>query len=295
MNKYFKNVLTIIFFILTFSFHVFGGVEAIYGIDNRSDVYASRNPLFVNLAKSTAAMVDKMNLKVVGDQTILQARNLGEMYHLCPDQRFRNQPTVAGCSGTLIAPDIIMTAGHCYDLAKETCRENVWVFDYKVDRENQASVSVPNSNIYECEKVLLKEMNVKEGIDHALIKLKRIVEDRNFARIRDGGEIALSTSLVLIGHPSGLPTKIADDGHVLKIAPNYFLTNLDAFTVNSGSGVFNAQTGIVEGILVSGQMDYDGKGQCSSVVNYEMNSGNETVVKVDKLRTFLQSNSLISK
>ncbi len=280
----------IFFFILTFSLHVFGGVEAIYGIDNRTDVYASNNPLFVSLAKSTAAMVDKMNLKVIGDQTILQARNLGEMYRLCPDQRFRNQPTVAGCSGTLIAPDIIMTAGHCYDLAKETCRENVWVFDYKVDRENQASVTVSNSNM----KVLLKEMNIHEGIDHALIKLKRKVEDRNFARLREGGEVSLNTPLVLIGHPSGLPTKIADDGHVLKIAPNFFLTNLDAFTVNSGSGVFNAQTGVVEGILVSGQMDYDGKGQCSSVVNYEMNSGNETVVKLDKLRRFLQSNSLIS-
>lgn len=282
--------MPLIILFLIFSSQAFSGVEAIYGVDNRTDVYASRNPLYVSLARSTAAMVDKMNLKVVGDQTILQARSLGDMYRLCPDQRFRNQPTVAGCSGTLIAPDIIMTAAHCYDLAKETCRENVWVFDYKVDRENQSIVTVSNSSIYECEKVLLKEMNQKEGLDHALIKLKRKVEDRNFAQLRQNGDISLSTPLVLIGHPSGLPTKIADDGHVLKIAPNFFLTNLDAFTINSGSGVFNAQTGEVEGILVSGQMDYDGKGQCSSVANYDMNSGNETVVKIDKLRAFLHSN-----
>lgn len=282
--------MLLIFISILISLKAFCGVEAIYGLDNRVDVFASKNPLFVNLAKTTAAMVDKMYLKNLGDKTLLQSRTLGEMYRLCPDQRFRHQPTVAGCSGTLIAPDIIMTAGHCYDLAKETCKENVWIFDYKVDKENQSSVTVDNSKIYECEKVLLKELNFNDGLDYALIKLKRKVDDREYAQLRTSGSVKLDTSLVLIGHPSGLPTKIADDGHVLKITTNYFTTNLDAFTINSGSGVFNAHTGEVEGILVSGMLDYNGNGECSRVVNYEMNMGNETVVKVDPIRAYLNAN-----
>ena len=37
----------------------------------------------------------------------------GEAYGLCSDQRFIDQPISAFCSGTLIAPDAVLTAGHC--------------------------------------------------------------------------------------------------------------------------------------------------------------------------------------
>jgi V8-like Glu-specific endopeptidase len=186
-----------------------------------------------------------------------------------------------------VAPDIIMTAAHCYDLAKQTCKEYAWVFDYKVSRENQSSVTVPSSNVYECDQVVLKEMDLNNGIDHALIKLKRPVSDRAFAKLRASGEIAVNDSLVLIGHPSGLPTKIAGDAFVLQILKNSFVSNVDAFSSNSGSGVFNAKTGEVEGILSSGRSDYNGKGNCSTLVKYDMSEGNETVVKIEAVKKFL--------
>lgn len=265
------------------------GIEAIYGDDNRQDVYKVTNPLFVQLASSTAAMINKDNIKQTGKESVISGKALGEMFRLCPEERFRNQPVAANCSGTLVAPDLIMTAGHCYQQLKQECRDLAWVFDYKASKENQSSVTVPSSSVYECGKVVLRELDIDNGIDHALVKLKRPVTDRNFAKVRSAGTIALNSPLVLIGYPSGLPVKVADDASVLKLNPNSFVTNVDAFTINSGSGVFHAETGEVEGILSSGQMDYDGKGNCSSTVKYEMNKGNEVVVKLEKVATFLKT------
>jgi V8-like Glu-specific endopeptidase len=273
--------------LILISLNAVANPDAIYGEDSRQDVYAVSNPLFVNLAKSTAALIEKTNIKSNQNESTISGRSLGDMFKLCPEERFRNQPSAANCSGTLVAPDIIMTAAHCYDLAKQTCKEYAWVFDYKVSRENQSSVTVPSTNVYECEQVVLKEMDLNNGIDHALIKLKRPVTDRAFAILRSTGEIAVNDSLVLIGHPSGLPTKIAGDAFVLKVLKNSFVSNVDAFSINSGSGVFNAKTGEVEGILSAGRSDYNGKGNCSTLVKYQMSEGNETVVKIEVVKKFL--------
>ena len=62
--------------------------------------------------------------------------------------------------------------------------------------------------------------------------------------------------LTVIGHPWGLPSKIAEGGKVLfSDQPQYFTTNLDTFQGNSGSAVFNSSSGVVEGILVRGRSD----------------------------------------
>jgi hypothetical protein len=44
--------------------------------------------------------------------------------------------------------------------------------------------------------------------------------------------------------------------------PGFFVANLDTYGGNSGSAVFNAATGLVEGILVRGEQDYVQKGDC---------------------------------
>jgi V8-like Glu-specific endopeptidase len=278
------NLLPLIFF---FAVNASANPEAIYGNDNRQDVYTVTNPLFVKLAASTAAMIEKTKIKDNGSTSLITGTPLKDMFKLCPDQRFRNQPSAANCSGTLVASDVVMTAAHCYDLAKSTCKNYVWVFDYKVESENQSSVTVSNSDIYECSEVLLKEMNLANGVDHALIKLKRKVSGREYAKLSSDEKIKLGTPLVLIGHPSGLPTKVADEAFVLKLLKHSFITNVDAFSINSGSGVFNSITGEVEGILSSGRSDYDGKGNCSSVKTYEMSEGNETVVEIEAVRKYL--------
>lgn len=266
------------------SFSAIAGTYAIYGEDNRKDVYAADN-FSKQLALSTAAMIHKDQIQRTGSMATISAKSLGEMYHLCPGERFRQQPIAANCSGTLIAPDVIMTAGHCYDLPQQTCKDYLWVFDYKVSKENQSSVNVSENNLYECDKVIAKEM--KSGVDFALIKLKRVVSDRIPAKLKLKGSLTSKDPLVMIGHPRGLPTKVSDGGFVVREEPTAYFTNLDAFSVNSGSGVFHARTGEVVGILVSGRNDYTSQNGCTISTTYDMAEGNEAVVKVEVLKNLL--------
>ena len=53
-----------------------------------------------------------------------------------------------------------------------------------------------------------------------------------------------------------MPTKIADGANVRNLQGKFFQANLDTYGGNSGSAVFNVETGEVEGILVRGETDY---------------------------------------
>jgi V8-like Glu-specific endopeptidase len=260
----------------------------IYGEDNRHDVYTSTNPLHKRLAHSTAALIDLENLSDHGHQIDISATLFGNMYRLCPQEKFRFQPTAANCSGSLIAPDIIMTAGHCYDLPDQVCKNFAWVFDYKTVKERQSTVSVSPESVYRCKKVLLREESFTTGIDHALIKLDRPVTGRSPLKLRASGNIKPQEKVVLIGHPRGLPTKIADGAYVLEVHPKHFVSNVDAYTVNSGSAVFNAESGEIEGILSAGPMDFEMINGCTSSRVLSMEEGAETVVKIDIVREFLR-------
>src|SRR5690606_25377246 len=69
-------------------------------------------------------------------QKVLQATQNNVTF--CSSERFTEQPNPGMCSGFLIAPDLIATAGHCVTL-DNFCEEYEWVFDYKVDEASGAA------------------------------------------------------------------------------------------------------------------------------------------------------------
>ena len=86
----------------------------------------------------------------------------------------------------------------------------------------------------------------------------RVFTGREPVLLRTEGLVAQTAELVVIGNPSGLPLKVAGGASVRKNeAPFFFSANLDTFQGNSGSAVFNAQSGVVEGILVRGEEDFE--------------------------------------
>ena len=226
--------------------------DIIYGEDNRVDTFQCTNPLFKTLAKSTAAQVANENIKIRGNAAELRGKSLGEVFKLCEKERFFHQPFVANCSGFLVAPDIVVSAGHCFEMGPSMCSKHSWVFDYKVDHEKQTNVSVPSSSVYKCKEVI--EWKLTRTQDYAVIRLDRKVTDR--APVKLATDFKVGTEVVLIGHPSGLPQKIADQGFVKSVSETEFRATVDAFQINSGSAVFNAKTGDLMGILVRGKMDY---------------------------------------
>lgn len=175
----------------------------------------------------------------------------------CAEERFVDQPNPGACSGFLIAPDLIVTAGHCLTMPR-ACEDYKWVFDFKVNKRNQkAGDKIPQENIYSCKRFVSGALNTNYGYDFGVIQLDRDVVGREPLKIRTEGKVADDANLVLIGSPSGLPLKVAAGAKVRKNThPNYFTANTDSYQGNSGSAVFNAETGVVEGILVRGENDF---------------------------------------
>jgi hypothetical protein len=83
-------------------------------------------------------------------------------------------------------------------------------------------------------------------------------------KVNRSGAPAKGTPIIVIGHPAGLPTKVAGGAAVREVKEGYFTANLDTYGGNSGSAVFNARTGQIEGILVRGENDfvYDSANSC---------------------------------
>ncbi len=229
--------------------------KVIYGEDNRVDVIDSTNSMYVELSKSTAAMIDPSKIVRSGNGTVSLNGGSLESRGMCSSERFAEQPTVANCSGFLVGEDLLVTAGHCIR-NKYDCANNRWVFDYKIDYKGQRKISVPETSVYKCKKVINQILSRYDQNDFALIQLDRKVTDRRVLSYRRKGKIKEGTNLVVIGHPTGLPTKIADGAYVKSLSGKYFNANLDTYGGNSGSAVFNADTGVIEGILVRGATDY---------------------------------------
>lgn len=239
-------------------------IKVIYGADNRVEVSESKNPLFVKLAASTAAMIETGYLEELNsEQYILEGQEL-QSNGKCETERFSKQPAVASCSGFLVAKNILVTAGHCV-VNEDDCAEVSWVFDYKVEYSDQTKVVVDKSNVYKCRAIISRKLDGETMNDYAVIELDREALDRAPLKVRSEGTPKKGDRLVVIGHPSGLPTKIADGAAVRDVGDIFLVTNLDTYGGNSGSPVFSTLTGEVEGILVRGDTDYifDEKKDCA--------------------------------
>ncbi len=228
--------------------------SVIYGDDNRYDAIDADNPLFVKLALSTAAQIEKSLVRLEGEDAILTFESLEVGEGVCSHERFSQQNSIARCSGFLIGKDLLVTAGHCLR-SQEECDNYHWVFDYQEGEiiDNK----LPSSSIYNCKKIIAQKLDFFGNNDYSVVQLDRKVRDRKPLKFRKRGEPKVGDELIVIGHPSGLPTKIADNAKIVDASEEeFFVSDLDAFGGNSGSAVFNASSGVVEGVLVRGARDY---------------------------------------
>lgn len=226
----------------------------IYGDDGRHDYYAEPSSDVQVLADATVALIRAGSLTERGLTTRITTRPYGAGQGLCPTERFYEQETAAFCSGFLVAPDTIVTAGHCAR-TEDACADTRFVFGFRLDTPGSQPRAVPTANVFRCQK-LVHTVADSGGEDFAIIKLDRPVDFVKPLRLRSSGRPQIGDALTVMGHPAGLPLKIADGANVRAVMPQFLQANLDTYGGNSGSAVFNSATGLVEGVLVRGEMDF---------------------------------------
>ncbi|HAN05014.1 MAG: hypothetical protein A2X29_06395 [Elusimicrobia bacterium GWA2_64_40] len=236
--------------------------KVIYGSDDRLDIYQVTDSRLLKLADSTVGLFQASDVYVTGSRALLTTESYADGYNLCKEEPFYEQVTGAFCSGSLVAPDIIMTAGHCVKSA-DACEGTKFVFGFAVKSKGVNPSEVPASDVYSCSELIGREQ-VGTGADWALIRLDRKVTGHEPLKYDTSDSVKNGDPLVVIGHPAGLPTKVAGGATVRDASPKgYFVANLDTYGGNSGSAVFNAKTGVIVGILVRGENDYVYKDGCS--------------------------------
>lgn len=231
--------------------------KSIYGVDDRLDIINVGDTEIQLVADSVAALFKAADVISNGDGTSsLRVEPYGTAYGLCQTERFRTQPIGAFCTGFLVGPDLIATAGHCVEAID--VRDRRCVFGYRMLDDDNAQTIIPKSDIYKGNEIVGRVLT-SGGPDWAIIRLDRPVEGRTVAHLRRAGMAAAGQSVYVIGHPVGLPLKFADGARITDNSPStFFSANLDTFGGNSGSPVFSVVDGkhIVEGILVRGEPDF---------------------------------------
>lgn len=263
--------------------------KVIYGIDDRMDVYESSDNLMKELALSTAAQIMDRNLVVEGDVITIKAETLEES-GICKSERFSQQPAAGNCSGFLVAPDKLVTAGHCLN-SEFDCASHSWVFDYANTTEEKSEFKMNKSQVYKCTKIIERQKDSRTMADYAVLKLDRPVEGRTPLKYRKEGKPANDAVMTVIGHPTGLPTKITAAADMRSNTnPIFFVTNADTYGGNSGSAVVDSRTGVVEGILVRGDTDYSRSSEGCMVSVYRPQDGGrgEDVTRINIIKDLLK-------
>jgi V8-like Glu-specific endopeptidase len=242
--------------------------KVIYGEDDRLDFYQVTNPCHMSWAASVCGIIHDQDITYDIDENEWTIQPFSDYAYAideytsidtCERERFHGQQRATRCSAFLVGLDLVATAAHCIETEADLID---WYFVFGYVQEMEEGIfsrdTVPDTHVYQGIQIVGRRYIPSRGLDYAIIKLDRPIEMPCVWPLpvrRDMGKMEVGTQVGVIGHPSGLPLKISfgENSRVLDFSErHYFTTNLDAYVGNSGSPVFNAETGLVEGILVAG-------------------------------------------
>jgi len=228
-------VLTSLFSSVT----IIAAERVIYGIDDRKEVYdTENNPTLVELADSTAILVEDSKITRKDGAAKLPSGTFKTSMRVCDGERFSEQINPGFCSGFLVGPDLFVTAGHCITDASK-CAKTSMIFDFALTSKDRDLSTVAEGEVYHCKQIVKRVLEGNNN-DFAVVRLDRPVSGHRPLQIRREGEVNKGEKIAVIGHPVGLPTKISDGAVVRENAANkaYFVANLDTYGGGTGSAGF---------------------------------------------------------
>ena len=126
------------------------------------------------------------------------------------------------------------------------------IFNYKKTTADQKEYLIPASDVFTMVKEVHHEFNMSTNWnDIAIYKLDRASSYKP-SEI-DFSKIAVGDNIQMLGYPLGVPLKLSSDSRITSIGdyPSSFRHQLDTFSVNSGSPIYNEHNKII-GVLVRG-------------------------------------------
>ena len=213
--------------------------------------------------KSVGMIVEKDKLIKISNAFYQLEMNttLKQYYNLCDNSSFNNQTVVGAGTAFISSNNSMLTAKHVF---QKPLDQYVVVFGYEITNSKGVVESIIHkSNIYYPKEMLHSFLDL--DVSHFSVD-REFNADQSILSTANSKDSSLGDEIYMIGHPSGLPKKIAVNAGVLENNHSqYFYTSLDSFQGNSGSPVFDFKTNKVIGILVSGEVDYIFNGNCNEV------------------------------
>jgi hypothetical protein len=232
----------------------------VYGTDDRQEPFEITDAPLRALAEGTAvALVARDSVRATAAGVELDAPRLGDAYGLCAGERFLDQPAPALCTGVLVSPRLVLTAGHC--ARQLPCEAMALVRGYRFESEGRLAPLGPG-DVSHCAEILAIERSApdaSERIDYAWIALESPLGGGLEITLREPTEpLEVGEAVATFGFGQGVPLKIDTGGSVS--APrletlDYFVTTSDTFHGGSGAGIFDGDLRLV-GVLARGADDY---------------------------------------
>ena len=96
----------------------------VYGQDDRRELYQTEGPVAQLARERAVALIAPQHLVRLADGDYqVDAPSHGEQQMLCAGEQFADQVAAASCSGVLVGPDLVVTAGHCLGVSADGSRD----------------------------------------------------------------------------------------------------------------------------------------------------------------------------
>jgi trypsin-like peptidase len=230
----------------------------VYGADDRKELFEAPPGIREAMAASMVALVPASSLRRTPSGTSVVVPSWGEAATLCADQRFRDQPAAALCSGVLVDWDLVLTAGHC--LRVYPPGELLVVFGYYYTAADR--LAIEPADVFEATEVtdVLDQNERRPRLDYSWLRLRRPARPpRAPVAIGDPAELRPGDAFLFMGAAGGTPIKFQTATMFDPGAPwfDYFIANTDSLGGTSGGGAFAESTRALIGVLARGGRDLD--------------------------------------
>jgi len=201
----------------------------------------------------------------------LQTFTMDESWNLCSSEPLTKEPPLTtACTGFLIAPDVLVTAGHCMVTRGEVkndknayCDTFVFLFNYAYGSDQKVT-PIKAEQLVGCKKIIyasnfsstdLNTGKTSFGKDIAYVQLDRAMPFKPLKVAEKSVTVDKFTpsTITMLGHPMGMPM-VKTWGTALEHNGEYLRAVISSFPANSGSAVKNNENEVI-GLLVRGYPD----------------------------------------